>query len=103
MGAGEMGENVTTRGVDLLGLPRGTRLELGAHAVLELTGLRNPCTQLNGIEPGLMGATLDRDQDGRLVRKAGVMAIVLTGGQVRAGDQIAIRTPETPHEPLKPV
>src|SRR6478672_1505248 len=74
--AGQMGENVTTRGVDLLGLPTGTRLHLGATAVVEVTGLRNPCVQLDRLRPGLMAATLDRDERGRLVRKAGVMAVV---------------------------
>src|SRR3954452_17112945 len=76
--AGQMGENVTTRGVDLLGLSTGARLRLGGDAVVEVTGLRNPCVQLDGISSGLMKATLDRDADGRLVRKAGVMGIVLT-------------------------
>jgi MOSC domain-containing protein YiiM len=101
--AGEMGENVTTAGIDLLGLARGTRLRLGGQAVVEVTGLRNPCVQLNGVAPGLMEATLDRDAGGELVRKAGVMAIVVEGGQVRVGDAIAAeRTPE-PHLPLEPV
>ena len=71
-----MGENITTRGVDLLALPTGTRFDLGASAVVEVTGLRNPCAQLDGIQPGLMAATLARDERGELVRKAGVMAIV---------------------------
>ena len=84
--AGQMGENITTRGVDLLGLPAGTRLRLGDTAVVEVTGLRNPCAQLNQIQPGLMAATLGRDAQGDLVRKAGVMSIVLTGGEVRPGD-----------------
>src|SRR6266404_2119903 len=85
---GEMGENVTTRGVDLLGLPTGARLHLGDTAVVEVTGLRNPCGQLNGIRPGLMAATLDRDEEGNLIRKAGIMAVVLAGGEVRPGDPI---------------
>ena len=59
--AGQMGENVTTRGVDLLGLPTGARLHLGETAVVEVTGLRNPCAQLDRIQPGLMAATLERD------------------------------------------
>ena len=100
---GEMGENVTTRGVDLLGLPRGARLTLGPEAVVEVTGLRNPCTQLNGLRPGLMDAVLDRGPDGELIRKAGVMAVVLTGGAVRPGDAIDVTLPNPPHEPLKPV
>jgi MOSC domain-containing protein YiiM len=100
---GQMGENVTTRGVDLLGLPAGTRLHLGEAAVVEVTGLRNPCKQLDGIQPGLMNATLDRDADGNLVRKAGVMSVVLTGGEVREGDPIRVELPPAPHRPLEPV
>jgi MOSC domain-containing protein YiiM len=100
---GEMGENVTTRGVDLLGLPVGTRLALGGDAVVELTGLRNPCRQLDGVQHGLMAATLDRDADGGLVRKAGVMAIVVVGGEVAAGDAIAVTLPAGPHRRLEPV
>jgi MOSC domain-containing protein YiiM len=97
---GEMGENVTTRGVRLLELPTGTRLRLGCVAVVELTGLRNPCTQLDGIQPGLMAATLERDSDGALVRKAGVMTIVVVSGDVRPGDAIAIELPPPPHRAL---
>ena len=100
---GEMGENVTTRGVDLLGFPTGTRLRLGAEAVVEITGLRNPCTQLDGLRPGLMSAVLDRGPDGELIRKAGVMAVVLTGGLVSPGDPIQVTLPAPPHEPLLPV
>lgn len=100
---GEMGENVTTRGVDLLGLPEGTRLRLGAAAVVEITGLRNPCRQLNGLRPGLMAATLGRDADGNLVRKAGVMAVVVAGGEVRPGDAIGIDPPALPHRRLEAV
>jgi len=101
--AGEMGENVTTAGIDLLGLARGTRLRLGEEAVIEVTGLRNPCVQLNGIAPGLMEATLDRDANGELIRKAGVMAIVIEGGEVRGGDAIAPEHTPAPHLPLEPV
>jgi MOSC domain-containing protein YiiM len=98
-----MGENVTTRGVDLLRLPRHTRLHLGARAKVEVTGLRNPCIQLDRFRPGLMAAVLGRDRHGNLIRKAGVMAIVLAGGEVAAGDPIHIELPPEPHEPLKPV
>lgn len=101
--AGQMGENVTTRGIDLLGLPTGTRLQLGAAALVEVTGLRNPCYQLNGIQGGLMAATLDRDADGKLIRKAGIMAIVLADGEVRAGDMIDATLPAEPHVPLEKV
>ena len=100
---GQMGENVTTRGVDLLGLPTGARLHLGEEAVVEVTGLRNPCYQLNGIQEGLMAATLDRDADGNLIRKAGVMSIVLQGGQVSAGDTISVALPAEPHRALEKV
>lgn len=100
---GEMGENVTTSGVDLLGLPTGTRLRLGGEAVVEVTGLRNPCAQLDEIQPGLMKATLDRDADGNLVRKAGVMAVVISGGAVRPDDAIEVMLPAGPREPLAPV
>ncbi|MEU8196588.1 MOSC domain-containing protein [Microbispora amethystogenes] len=101
--AGDMGENVTTRGVDLLGLPTGTRLHLGESAVVEVTGLRNPCGQLNGLQDGLMKAVLDRDEDGNLVRKAGIMGVVVTGGEVRPGDPIRVELPAGPHHPLQPV
>jgi MOSC domain-containing protein YiiM len=101
--AGQMGENVTTRGVDLLGLPTGARLHLGSTAVVEVTGLRNPCAQLDTIQPGLMAATLDRDQHGNLVRKAGIMGVVVTGGQIRPGDPIRVELPPEPHQTLAPV
>jgi MOSC domain-containing protein YiiM len=100
---GEMGENVTTRGVDLLALPVGARLRLGDEAVVEVTGLRNPCVQLDDFQPGLMAATLDRDTAGRLVRKAGVMGIVIAGGTVRPGDCIRVELPPAPRRPLAPV
>jgi MOSC domain-containing protein YiiM len=101
--AGEMGENITTRGVDLLKLPAGTRLLLGDTATIEVTGLRNPCAQLDGIAPGLMKSTLDHDEEGNLVRKAGVMGVVMCGGEVRPGDAIRIELPPAPHQPLEPV
>jgi MOSC domain-containing protein YiiM len=101
--AGQMGENITTRGVDLLDLPTGARLRLGASAVVEVTGLRNPCDQLNGLQEGLMSAVLTRRDDGELVRRAGVMAIVIEGGDIRPGDAIGIELPPLPHRPLEPV
>jgi MOSC domain-containing protein YiiM len=101
--AGQMGENITTRGIDLLGLPTGTRLRLGDEAIIEITGLRNPCKQLETIQSGLMAAVLDRDTIGALIRKAGVMAIVLVGGMVHPGDDIAVELPPPPHTPLQPV
>jgi MOSC domain-containing protein YiiM len=103
IGPGEMGENVTTRGVELLALPAGTWVRLGEAAVVEITGLRNPCVQLDGIRPGLMAATLGRDGDGTLIRKAGVMAVVVAGGTVRAGDAVEVELREGPQLPLEPV
>ena len=100
---GQMGENVTTRGVDLLALPTGSRLHLGDDAVVEVTGLRNPCRQLDGLQRGLMAATLDRDTAGNLIRKAGVMAVVLQSGEVREGNPIRVELPASPHTPLAPV
>ena len=98
--AGDMGENITTRGVDLLGLPEGTRLTIGPEVVVQVTGLRNPCSQIDGFRKGLLAATLDRDATGALVRKAGVMAVVVRGGSVSAGDLVAIEMPAEPHKPL---
>jgi len=100
---GQMGENITTLGVDLLGLPTGARLCLGGAAVIEVTGLRNPCAQLDRIQPGLMAATLGRDEHGNLVRKAGIMGVVVSGGEVRPGDPIRVELPPRPHRPLAPV
>jgi MOSC domain-containing protein YiiM len=100
---GLMGENVTTSGIDLLALPTGTRLHLGGEAVVEVTGLRNPCRQLDTLQPGLMAATLDRDGDGNLIRKAGIMAIVMSDGTVREGDPIRVELPPLPHRALAPV
>ena len=100
---GQMGENVTTSGIELLDLPTGTRLRLGSEAVIEVTGLRDPCKQLDGIAPGLMKAVLDRDPDGELVRRSGVMSVVLEGGEVRPGDPIEVELPPEPHVRLEVV
>lgn len=101
--AGDMGENITTRGLDLLNLPRGTCLFVGDSAALEVTGLRNPCAQLDGFRPGLLAQVLDRDEHGNLVRKAGIMCIVVTGGEVRSGDPVHVELPPEPHEKLERV
>jgi MOSC domain-containing protein YiiM len=98
-----MGENVTTRGIDLLELPVGTRLYLGETALVEVTGLRNPCAQLDELQKGLMAATLARDEQGKLVRKAGVMCTALESGEIRPGDPIYIELPPEPRRPLEPV
>ena len=98
---GQLGENITTRDVDNLSLPRATRLHIGASAVLEVTGLRNPCIQLERLQAGLMAAVLERDHDNRLVRKAGIMAVVVAGGDVVPGDAITVERPGgVPHDPL---
>jgi MOSC domain-containing protein YiiM len=101
--AGELGENITTSGLDLLALPTGARLHLGASAVVEITGQRNPCVQIDNFQKGLMAATLGKDADGRLVRKAGIMGIVVAGGDVRPGDAIGVGLPAGPQRPLQPV
>ncbi len=100
---GALGENATTRGIDLLALPRGTRLRLGAEALVEVTGLRNPCAQIETFAPGLLAAVLGRDAQGNLIRKTGVMAVVLAGGEVAPGDPIAIELPPAPHQALSVV
>lgn len=100
---GALGENVLTRGLDLLSLPTGSQLRMGLQARVEVTGLRNPCKQLDGYQPGLMQAVLDRDPSGRLIRKAGVMAVVLSAGEVGPGDLITVELPALPHRPLERV
>jgi MOSC domain-containing protein YiiM len=100
---GELGENVTTSGVDLLGLPAGTVLHLGGTAEVEVTGLRNPCRQIDRFRPGLLGEVVGRDADGSVVRRAGVMGVVRRGGDVRAGDQVTVVLPPGPHRRLQPV
>ncbi len=97
---GELGENVTTRGIDLLALPRGTRLHLGDHAIIEVTGLRNPCWQIDAFQDGLMQACLGRDAEGHIIRKTGVMSVVIAGGDVAPGDAIRVVLPAGPHERL---
>jgi MOSC domain-containing protein YiiM len=100
---GDLGENITTAGLDLLALPQGTRLRIGDSAIVELTGLRNPCIQIDRFRPGLMQAVLDRDSAGNLIRKSGVMGIVAAGGQVAQGDVIDVLLPAGPPRPLPPV
>ena len=103
LGPGEMGENITTRGVDLLSLPVGALVHLGESAVVQITGLREPCKQMNGLRPGLMKACLSRDAAGKVVRKAGVMGIVREGGLVQAGATIHIVLPPRPWRSMGPV
>ncbi|HLL33253.1 MAG TPA: MOSC domain-containing protein [Streptomyces sp.] len=98
--AGQLGENVTTRGIDLLNLPTGTRLHLGDEAVVEVTGLRNPCAQIDGFRKGLMKQVVGRDADGAVRFKSGIMSVVLTGGVVRPGDPVRVELSDGPHTPL---
>jgi MOSC domain-containing protein YiiM len=100
---GDLGENITTSGIDLLALPSAARLHLGDSAVVEITGLRNPCVQIDRFQQGLMAATLDRDANGDLVRKAGIMGVVVAGGDVRPGDRVRVELPAEPHQHLLPV
>jgi MOSC domain-containing protein YiiM len=99
----DMGENITTRGIDLLSLPRGTQLRIGATAIVEVTGLRNPCAQIERFRSGLLEAVVERNAQGRLIRKAGVMGVVVQSGDVKMGDAIAVELPSHPHEALQPV
>ncbi len=101
--AGELGENITTRGVALLDLPAGTRLEIGDECVIEVTGLRNPCHQIEAYRPGLVAAVLGRDADGGLVRKTGIMGIVIAGGEIHEGDAIEVVLPQGVHRKLEVV
>ncbi|WP_082498116.1 MOSC domain-containing protein [Pseudorhodoferax sp. Leaf267] len=101
--AGQIGENITTSGLDLLGLPVDTELHIGATAIVRITGLRNPCVQLDQFKPGLMSAVLGRTAEGALVRKAGIMGVVATGGIVRLGDSIRVQLPPEPHRSLERV
>ncbi len=100
---GQLGENVTTAGLDLLALPRGTVLRLGCSAAVEVTGLRNPCAQIDGFRHGVLRVVAGRGPGGEVVRRAGVMAVVLAGGAVRAGDPVTVELPPGPHLPLEPV
>lgn len=101
VGPGQLGENITTRGVDLLALPTGTKLHIGTEAVIELTALRNPCHQIDDFQEGMLEALLDTDEGGNVIRKAGVMGIVLEGGEIRPGDSILIELPPEPHKALE--
>jgi MOSC domain-containing protein YiiM len=100
---GAIGENITTRGLDLLGLPQGARLHIGASAIVEVTGLRDPCRQLNAYRKGLMAAVLDKDADGNVIRKSGIMSVVIADGEVRAGDTITVELPPKPHRKMERV
>jgi MOSC domain-containing protein YiiM len=100
---GDLGENILTRGLDLLALPRGARLAIGATAIVELTGLRNPCAQIENFRKGLLAAVLDRATDGTLVRKAGVLGIVIEGGDIVPGDAITVTLPDEPWQRLERV
>ncbi|MFB6516511.1 MOSC domain-containing protein [Streptomyces sp. NPDC056401] len=97
---GQLGENVTTEGIDLLALPTGTLLRLGADAVVEVTGLRNPCLQIDNFQHGLLKQVVGRDDEGNVLRKAGIMGVVHRGGTIQPGDTIEVTLPPAPHIPL---
>jgi len=103
VGPGVMGENITTRGIDLLALSRGTLLSIGPNAMVEVTGLRNPCKQLDDYQDGLLKAVLDKTPSGELIRKAGIMGIVVEGGCIKPGDTIDLTVPAGPHQKLERV
>ena len=98
---GDIGENILTAGVDLLALSRGARLQMGS-AEVEVTGLRNPCLQLDNFKPGLRRAFLQKRANGEIIRLAGVMAIVAKTGEVSLDDLSKVTSPTT-HTPLEVV
>lgn len=100
---GELGENITTEGIDLLNLPVGAVLRLGREALIVITGLRNPCKQIDNFQSGLLTEVIDKTESGELVRKAGVMAVVVQSGDVRSSDQVHVSLPPPPHGTLVPV
>lgn len=122
VGPGSLGENILTEGLDVLALPTGTRLLIG-DAVLRITGLRNPCRQIDDYSPGLLKVVVARidgltstsevklsptggaeSVDGvALVRRAGIMSVVERGGEVSPGMPMEVVLPEEPHRPLEPV
>lgn len=100
VGPGDLGENILTSGLDLLGLPRDTLLRIGSEAAVRVTGLRNPCRQIDDFRQGLLRLAVGRDEDGGVVRRTGVMGVVVTGGTVTIGDPITVVLPPEPHEAL---
>lgn len=100
---GQLGENIATQNLDLLALPCGTQLRIGPEAVVEVTGLRNPCAQINAFQSRLLNAVLGRDGNGEVVRNAGIMGIVVTGGRVAPGHGIVVCLPAEPHRALERV
>ena len=100
---GQLGENITTRGINLLELPAGARLFIGDAAIIEVTGLRNPCAQIDQFQPGLLSQVVSRDEQGGIIRKTGIMGIVLAGGQIAPGDDIRVELPPLPYRPLERV
>jgi len=99
---GDLGENITTRGIDLVSLGRDTILRIGGETVLCVTGLRNPCVQIEKFAPGLLNE-LAVKSDGKVRRKAGIMCVALSGGTVRPGDEVSVYHPEGPYIPLERV
>ena len=97
--AGQLGESITTTGIDLISLPVGSMLRIGDTALVALTGLRNPCPQIKSVGDGLMKMMFIDDQDnpeGPKIGRTGVMGVVIAGGIVAADDGIKIRFPAGP-------
>ncbi|MFJ7724985.1 MOSC domain-containing protein [Neobacillus sp. NPDC097160] len=100
---GQMGENITTVGINLLELSTDTILYTGESSAVKVTGLRNPCAQIDHFQPGLLKAVLDKDSAGNLIRKAGLMGVVLQSGLVKQGDTIRVEFPPKPFKKLERV
>ena len=99
---GAMGENVLTQGLDLLGMPTGALFRIG-EAVVEISGIRDPCKKIDALGKGLTKRLFDRAADGMLMRKAGIMGVVRQGGAIRPGDTIEVELPPGPHRRLEVV
>jgi len=104
---GRLGENVTTTGIDLIGLPVGSMLRIGDTALVALTGLRNPCKQIRDVGDGVLKMMfVDGERYGRpgeQIGRTGVMGVVVAGGTVSAGDEIAVRYPAGVLTPMQKV
>lgn len=100
---GGFGENLVTRGIALGDLPVGTTLALGDDAIIVLTGLRDPCAQIDRHREGLRAAVAFDPGEGPKLFRDGAMAMVVRGGVVRTGDPIGVALPPEPHHPMRKV
>jgi len=96
---GALGENITTKGIDLVGLNEGTRLHFGDgddHAIVRITGLRNPKKRLDEWPKGLLDRCAMKNKKGEITgRKIGVMGIVEEDGFVQPGHMVYVEKPKT--------